>query len=399
MKLAPFASVYRGLCLLGYLGALPLLFLLSFKSKYRLSLPARFFLVGNPKPKECDVWLHACSLGEVKSLQPLIDSLQGERLLLTVITATGFREAKRLYPHIQVAFLPFEILLYFWAPRCKSLVVTEAELWFSLFEVAKRQGAKTILINARISERSYPKYQRFEWFYRRLFALVDEVFAQRKEDQARLESLGAKCVSVAGNLKLLSTPTAQGTIPAPPLPLVVAASTHEGEEALILEAFAAIPSGRFLAIVPRHPERFEAVWEKVKSWGEAHQKSVARRSKQARWWEAEVTLIDSLGELVELYALAEVAILGGAFAPLGGHNPLEPAHFGCKILSGTHIFNQRALFDSVEGYALVEPSELARALGNLDALPPSRIKKSLNPARILQAILHYHKEKNPHAAD
>lgn len=399
MKLAPFASVYRGLCLLGYLGALPLLSLLSFKSKYRLSLPARFFLVGNPRPKECDVWLHACSLGEVKSLQPLIDSLQGERLLLTVITATGFREAKRLYPHIQVAFLPFEILLYFWAPRCKSLVVTEAELWFSLFEVAKRQGAKTILINARISERSYPKYQRFGWFYRRLFALVDEVFAQREEDQARLESLGAKCVSVAGNLKLLSTPSAQGTIPAPSLPLVVAASTHEGEEALILEAFAAIPSGRFLAIVPRHPERFETVWEKVKSWGEAYQKSVARRSKQARWWEAEVTLIDSLGELVELYALAEVAILGGAFAPLGGHNPLEPAHFGCKILSGTHIFNQHALFDSVEGYALVEPSELARALGNLDALPPSRIKKSLNPARILQAILHYHKEQNPHATE
>lgn len=388
-----FRGFYKGLSLLLYLLSLPFLLFLITKPKYRRSIPARFFLFKNPRIKECDVWIHACSLGEVKSLEPLMRELQSEQVLLSVITATGLDEAKRLYPWARVTFLPFEPFLGFWAPRCKSLVVVEAELWFSLFESAKKKGAKTMLLNARISDRSYPRYLRFRFFYERLFEWVDELFAQREEDRERLLALGAKEVSVKGNLKLLSTPVPKQLLPKPPKTLIVAASTHEGEEEMILEAVASLSYPFYLAIVPRHPERFDSVWKLLERWGVRENRSIIRRSQQSQWWSAEVTLVDSMGELIDLYAIAEGVILGGAFVPVGGHNPLEPAYFGCKILSGIHIHNQFALFENIEGYYLMEPRELLEYLERLPALPRSFIKGEMGLKPLLDAILHYKKER------
>ena len=134
-----------------YLIFLPVIILLAFKKKYKNSIPARFFLINNPPFKEGDIWFHACSFGEVSSLKPLIERVG--KVHISVITATGYEKAKEFSSSVR--FLPFEIFLPFWAPKVKTLVVTEAELWPMLFVSAKAKGAKTILINARISDNSY----------------------------------------------------------------------------------------------------------------------------------------------------------------------------------------------------------------------------------------------------
>lgn len=363
---------YLGLSWVLYVVAVPLLLALSCKRKYRHSIPARFFLWRNPRPKDCDVWLHACSLGEVKSLEPLIKALKSERILLSVITQTGFNEAKRLYPDIQVAFLPFEPFLPFWSPACKYLGVVEAELWFGLFHTAKQRGAKTLLLSARLSLRSYPKYFAMRFFYERFFRCVDEVLAQRAEDSERFMSLGAQSVHIVGNLKLSNHPIPTRTLPKPKQPLFIAASTHEGEEELILEAFSALNFPYRLALVPRHPERFGAVWQLLVS--RKGQKKVARLSENpSDLWEAQWLLVDKMGELNNFYAIADVVILGGSFFPIGGHNPLESAYFGCKLLSGIYVYNQLALFECIEGYRLIDAKLLSSYLADFDKLPNSKI--------------------------
>ena len=202
---------YRALCAIAWLVLVPLLLYLSTKPKYRRSIPARFFPFlrvftlessGFCKDFYPHFWLHACSFGEIKSLEPIIQTLAQaaptRNILLTTTTQTGFDLAQSSYasePRIRVEFLPFEIFLPFYARRLKqlqALVVTEAELWLELFYTTKALGAKTLLINARISTRSYPKYRRFRFFYRVLFSCVDEVFSQTQADSTRLAELGAR---------------------------------------------------------------------------------------------------------------------------------------------------------------------------------------------------------------
>lgn len=250
--------LYRVLCGVAWiLLALPLLYL-STKPKYRRSIPARFFPFvrvfiprssGFCKDFCPHIWLHACSFGEIKSLEPIIQALATptRNILLTTTTQTGFDLAQSSYaskPTIRVEFLPFEIFLPFYARRLKqlqALVVTEAELWLELFHTAKALGAQTLLINARISTRSYPKYRRFRAFYRVLFSYIDRVFAQTQADSTRLAELGARNIHIFGNLKLLSPITTSKTYPKPKNRLViVAASTHRGEEELVLQAFSAL---------------------------------------------------------------------------------------------------------------------------------------------------------------
>ena len=160
--------IYYFLVVLLYVVALPFLLILSFKKKYKDSIPARFFLLNNPPFKKEGIWFHACSLGEVNSLKPIFDELQ-EDINLSVITQTGYKSAKEK-KGLHVRYLPFELFLPFWVKKQRVLVVTEAELWPMLFIVAKLKGAKTILINARISDKSYNSYKKFNWFYRWLFS-------------------------------------------------------------------------------------------------------------------------------------------------------------------------------------------------------------------------------------
>ncbi|WP_457598772.1 lipid IV(A) 3-deoxy-D-manno-octulosonic acid transferase [Hydrogenimonas sp.] len=380
-----FTPLYTLLAWGVYLLSLPILFLLSFKKKYRESIPARFFLWRNPPLPEGRVWFHACSFGETRALGPLLDAVGRDRSAITTTTQTGFSEAGKLAD--EVRYLPFEPLLWFWVRPQKVLAVMEAELWYLLFYLAKRRGAKTMLINARISDRSWRSYRRFAWFYRKIFLWVDEVYAQSETDRERLETLGAKRVVVTGNIKLAEPAKAAKRYPKPSGIVVTAASTHEGEEEGILDAFLRWREGHpdaKLLIVPRHPERFEKVFGLARAAaGEALR---VGRWSQTRSLEADIVVIDVMGELVNFYAVSDIVVLGGAFAPVGGHNPAEVLPFGCRLVSGREIFNQKAMFAAVEGAIFCDLADLAEALERAVEAEPLRLKQRVSLEPILRGI-------------
>ncbi len=366
--------------------ALPFLILFSFKTKYRNSIPARFFLWKNKPLKSNGIWFHSCSFGEAKAIKPLVDELPADILRMSTTTQTGF-EAINAYTE-KSRYLPFEPLLFPWLKPQKALVVMEAEFWYLLFALAKGRGAKTLLINARMSDRSFPKYQKIEWLYRQIFKYIDEVYAQTPKDKERLESLGARNVVVTGNIKLSKLPSVSKELQKPSGLLVCAASTHKGEEGLILKAFSDLKKEQKnakLFVVPRHPERFEKVASKVESFSKEEDFSWHKYS-QNETFESDITVIDKLGELVNIYSISDIVILGGAFEPIGGHNAAEAAQFGCKIISGKHYFNQKDIFDAVEGIAVVEASNLSRRVLQHGVLKSTRIKSKSDITPIIESL-------------
>jgi len=332
------------------------------------------------------IWFHSCSFGEAKAIKPLLDALPSELLRMSTTTHTGF-EAINEYTE-QSRYLPFESLLFFWMRPQKVLVVMEAEFWYLLFALAQKRGAKTLLINARMSDRSFPKYQRISWLYKQIFKYIDEVYAQTALDKERLEMLGAKNVQVTGNIKLSKLPEVSRKLEKPKGLLLCGASTHENEEVLILDAFANFRKEETvstLVLVPRHPERFDKVSEIVEVFAKEHNLTWHRYS-QDEHFESDIVVVDTLGELVNIYAISDIVILGGAFEPIGGHNAAEAAQFGCKIISGKHYFNQKDIFEAVEGIAVVEASNLSRRLSQYGLLKPTKIKHRTDITPILKSI-------------
>jgi 3-deoxy-D-manno-octulosonic-acid transferase len=369
-----------------YLIALPFLLLFTFKAKYKESLPARFFLWHNKPLKSHGIWFHSCSFGEAKAIQSLVDQFPQESLRMSSTTHTGFKVINEYTKESR--YLPFEPLLFGWLKPQKALVVMEAEFWYLLFALAQSRGAKTLLINARMSDRSFPKYQKIGWLYRQIFKYIDEVYAQTSKDKERLESLGAQNVIVTGNIKLAHLPAATKELQKPSSLVVCGASTHEGEEALILNAFGAFKKEHpeaVLLLVPRHPERFDKVAKMMKDFAQEHHCSTQRYS-QNEVLDSDIVLVDVLGALVNMYAVSDIVILGGAFEPIGGHNAAEAAQFGCKIISGKHYFNQKDIFDAIEGIAVVEASNLSKRLLQYGLLKPTVIKNKSDISPIVESI-------------
>ncbi len=381
-----FFLFYSLVSILLYLIALPFLFLFSFKQKYKRSIPARFFLWNNPPLKANGIWFHSCSFGEAKAIKPLVDALPQEALRMSTTTQTGF-EAISAYTE-ESRYLPFEPLLFVWMRPQKVLVVMEAEFWYLLFALAKRGSAKTLLVNARMSDRSFPKYRKMTWLYKQIFRHIDEVYAQTSQDKERLESLGAKNVRVTGNIKLSQLPIPTKQLKKPVGMLVCGASTHEGEEALILQAYLSLKKEEKnvkLLLVPRHPERFDKVGHLANDFAIQHSLCMQRYSENQALT-GDIVLVDVLGELVNLYAISDLVILGGAFEPIGGHNAAEAAQFGCRIISGKYYFNQRDIFSAIEGIAVVEASNLARRVQQYAQLKPTKIKVRTDLSPIVQSI-------------
>lgn len=366
--------------LLIYLVALPLLLILPIKKKYRFSIPARFFLYRNRPFHNKKVWFHACSFGETTALKPIIDQLN-ESVNISTITYTGFQKAKSYKAHVR--FLPFEIFLPFWVREPKTLVVMEAELWHNLFYFVK---AKKILINARISDRSYKSYKRFKFLYRHIFKHIDVVFAQSQEDKTRLMELGATNVKVSGNIKFATNFEVTRRFNKPERQVITAGSTHQNEEKLILEAFRSAKEA-MLIVVPRHPERFLEVRKLCETFASTYSYSFSCFS-ETKALQSDIVLVDALGELINIYAISDVVILGGAFEKIGGHNPLEPAYFKNKIISGAHYFNQKETFRGVQNIYITQAQELHKLLANTHNLQPSRITTDVNLEEIIEEIQH-----------
>ncbi len=303
------------------------------------------------------LWVHAVSLGETRAAAALIEALRKHRpqlrLLLTHSTATG-REAGQalLREGDDQAWLPYDtpgVVQRFFA-QFKPVVgvLMETEIWPNLMHAAQAAGVPMVLANARLSAKSHRKGQRLAALMHPAVASLRLVLAQTEDDAVRLRDSGAGEVVVCGNLKFDLAPDeallARGRAWRAQLarPVLMAAVTREGEEAMLLAAWATLPpDGRpLLLIVPRHPQRFDEVTGLVQSAG----LSLARRSQ---WGDppddatrgADVWLGDSMGEMPLYYAVADVALLGGSFAPLGGQNLIEAAACACPVVMGPHTFN------------------------------------------------------------
>ena len=323
---------------------------------YRARIGERFGRYGADAPAARGVvWIHAVSLGETRAVAPLVARIAQEipdaTILLTHMTATG-REAGRALAGDRVvqAWLPYDVpfavraFLARFTPRAGLLV--ETEVWPNLTAACADAGIPLLLVNARLSARSLAGYRRFARLTRPMFAALAGVAAQTTADGDRLAAAGATGIAVTGNLKFDAVAPAGAADAGRALrdhfgalrPVLLAASTRDGEEALLLDALArrALPAGALVVIVPRHPQRFADVAALLATRGVAF----VRRSAGADVpTNVRVVLGDTLGELPAYYAAADVAFVGGSLLPLGGQNLLEALAAGTPTLVGPHTFN------------------------------------------------------------
>lgn len=383
-----FSVFYLFLSVTLYIVALPLIILLSFKQKYKESIPARFFLFKNSRFKKNDgVWFHVCSLGEAKALKPLISLTEDKDIKITTITHTGYAEAKKYGKDLR--YLPYEMFLPLWMKKQKLLVILEAEFWYMLIIWGYLRGTKVVLLNARIPEKSAKKYLQFAWFYKKMLDKVEVIYAQSEADKNRFLALGAKNIEVIGNIKLAGDIKKTKTYTKPEGETIVAGSTHDTEELSTLKAYIEYRKQKDakLFVVPRHPERFEEVYNLMQRLAQENSLTLSRFSED-RLFTTDMILVDAMGELNNIYAISDIAILGGAFKEdVGGHNPLEPAYFGCKIITGKHFFHQYELFKYVHHVQYVESDEIHKALMASENLPNSIVEESINLEPIVKKIL------------
>jgi 3-deoxy-D-manno-octulosonic-acid transferase len=322
-------------------------------------------LVGQTNQARGGIWIHAVSVGEVLAVGPLVGQLRqaspDRQVFVSTTTATGQRLARQRFGETQVFFMPLDFGLslrpYFRALGPSLLVLAETEFWPNLLHLARRRAVPVAIVNARISDRSFPRYRRFRWFFSRVLSNVDLFLTQTEDDARRLMEIGAPAerVQVSGNLKFDIPPSAEV-----PLvkdlrrainqnsPVIVCGSTTEGEEEILLAAFRTVLEQRpgcVLVLAPRHPERFD----KVAQLASASEISGIKMVRRSAWTPGGalsgcVFLLDSLGELASVYAIATVAFVGGSLLPgVGGHNILEPAQHGVAVLTGPNTENFREI--------------------------------------------------------
>jgi 3-deoxy-D-manno-octulosonic-acid transferase len=343
---------------------------------------------GARRPPGRLLWLHAASVGETLSLLPLLEALAERAPDLFVLVTTGTVTSaalldQRLPPalasRVEHRFAPLDVprwvdrFLSGWRPDAGALV--ESELWPNLVRAARRRGVPLALVNARLSERSARRWRRWApGLARELLSAVSPVLAQTPADAARLGALGAPLALCLGNLKDAAAP-----LPADPAelarlraavagrPVFLAASTHLGEEAIVLDAHRRLAASRFpdllTIIAPRHPHRGPAVASQATGL------AVARRGAgEAPGPGTAVYVADTMGELGLFYRLAGVCLVGGSLVPHGGQNPLEPARLGCPVLLGPHTANFAeavARLLAAGGALRVEGNDPAAALADL----------------------------------
>jgi 3-deoxy-D-manno-octulosonic-acid transferase len=338
------------------------------KGKYREGLSERLGWVPR-RLRQGDtrrtIWVHAVSVGEVLVAGRLVKELSASapqyRVLLSTTTRTGQRLARERTSPSHTFYFPLDfswiVRRYLRALDPVLLVLVETEFWPNLLTECRRAAIPVAVVNGRVSDRSLPRYLRLRSFWARILASVSIVLAQSEEDVKRLKAIGAPAgrVSFGGNLKFdvsSAEPSAITTMLRDNLSgrVLVCGSTLEGEEEILLDAFQqlrkAIPDC-VMILAPRHPERFGRVAQLLRSRNEQSVRRSNWMKRPAKIKAGTVVLLDSIGELASVYAVASVAFVGGSLIPAGGHNPLEPAQFAIPVVMGTHYANFRAIIDTL----------------------------------------------------
>jgi 3-deoxy-D-manno-octulosonic-acid transferase len=359
---------------------------------YRTHLGERFGL--GRRLATPSIWLHAVSVGEVSAAAALLRALHASHpdvpLVLTTATPTGRAQAATLFgADVEVRFLPYDtagsVRRFLARTRPLAAIIMETELWPNLLHECGRRGVPVLFASARLAARSVPRYRRFGTLFSAGLRNA-WVAAQSTADADRFIALGADPARtrVVGNLKFdmrLGEAVAENGRELRrrylgARPVWTAGSTHEGEEDLLLDAHAVLARavrGALLVLVPRHPQRFEGVAALLERRGLVFDRR--GRSETVRP-EAQVLLIDTMGELTAFYAAADVAFVGGSLVPVGGHNLLEPAALGVPVITGPHTQNgpeiARLLIEAGGALEVADATALAAAAGRLLADPALR---------------------------
>lgn len=374
-----------------------------------------------PNPDRPLLWVHAVSVGETRAAQPLVDALLARfphhAVLLTHMTPTGRRTgaefAAQRNGRIIQAYLPYDLpsavdrFLRHFQPRLGLLM--ETEIWPVLIERAYAAGVPMVLVNGRLSARSHRRTARLGEAARQTYAQLAAVLAQTPDDADRYRSLGVPRVRVTGNLKFDITPHVDQIMTGRALhdalrgrSAWVAASTREGEEALLLDAWLAHRAqhvGRrhpLLILVPRHPQRFDEVAQMAERAGlrvvrrSAMSVSAAGVADAAGLADADVLIGDSMGEMALYYAAGEVAFIGGSLLPLGGQNLIEACAVGTPVVIGPHTFNfAQATRDAVTAGACVQVEDAAAVMRVIDTwLSDTDARESASRAALAFAATH-----------
>lgn len=358
-------------------------------SAYRSRIKERFAL---NSMSSVDVWLHAVSLGEVIAATPLIEALltQQKRVLVTTMTPTGSHQVlARFGTRVSHQYVPYDlpcVLRKFYAQVNPAVVIImETELWPNLIAYAKRFNIPIVLLNARISDKAFISYQKMRFFFKPILENFHAILAQSDLDAERFIALGAlkSHVHIAGNmkfdldLKLLNKAFfdsfkerwgRERTV-------FIAASTHEGEELDLLIRLKslqlAIPN-LLLLIAPRHPERFNAVYDLSCQHGF---KTVLRSDLEAISNDVDIVVLDCLGELLGFYQASDYAFVGGSLVPIGGHNVLEPIAMGVPVFTGSFMNNSKAIV------APLLKAQAIQCLNDADALFEAIVAMYNNPSQ------------------
>ncbi|HKK14856.1 MAG TPA: lipid IV(A) 3-deoxy-D-manno-octulosonic acid transferase [Gammaproteobacteria bacterium] len=327
------------------------------------------------------VWVHAVSVGEVQAALPLVRGLRERHphcpLLVTTTTPTGAARIGELFnDSVEHVYLPYDlpgaVSRFLDRVQPRLALIIETEIWPNLFAACRHRDIPLMMVNARLSPRSAAGYRRVARLMRDTLGNVSVIAAHARADATRLTELGAPAdrVRVTGNIKfdvqlprsLLERADALRRQCGADRPVWIAASTHEGEDEIVLAAFQRVRErvpDALLMLVPRHPERFARVVERCRKTG---YRVVQRSTNEPCGPETDVFVGDTMGELSLFYAAADVAFVGGSLIPSGGHNPLEPAAVGVPVVIGPHVFN----FQEISGLLL--DAGAARQVADADQL-------------------------------
>ncbi len=327
------------------------------------------------------VWVHAVSVGEVMAAAPFIEALneRGLKTVVSTITDTGRKVAQTRFPGMPVVYLPFDIPSALGRAadriRPRAFVLMETELWPNAINVMAGRGVPVFVVNGRLSEKSAAGYRRLRFFFKRVLSRLTLICVQEDVYARRAASMGAEAgkVVVTGNFKFEMKPA--GRIPSwleklpEDAPVVVAGSTHKGEEALIVSVYKRLREkfhGLRLVLAPRHPERVPEVEGELRAEGLAYLKSSGAGEKEGPLSEP-VIVVDTVGELFRVYSRADAAIVGGSFACRGGQNPLEPAYWGKPVICGPDMRNFPFMGELLKagGALMVDAGFLFEALDGL----------------------------------
>ena len=335
-------------------------------SKYRGTLRQRLALQRPARHANRPIWVHAVSVGEVLAAQGLVRQLaERSPVVLSTVTKTGQNIAKEILPMVQTVFylpldLPWIVARVVRRVRPRCLIVVETELWPGLFRTLEKEGIPVLLVNGRLSPDSFRNYRKFSLIMKRFLAPVQLFAMQSAADAQRMAAIGAKPerIQITGNIKYdqaqqrpdkTAMAALQQRLVRPNDAIVwVAASTHPGEEAVILESYRQLrqtwPNLR-LILAPRHPHRIGQITELIKQHGESSLlfSTTLNQPLQPKTWSHAILLMDEIGWLTRLYSYAHIAFVGGSLIPHGGQNMLEPAAWGIPTLFGPSLHNFREI--------------------------------------------------------